>query len=151
MTVKVNDRVAHNRAGRRPSGSRPVASNTAAAVAAWEGFPPHWIRLLASACDNSSQSEVAAKLRKSGPYISRIINNKYPGDMAEAEQLVRGAFGGEDVICPLWGPIPLSSCMRARRRKGHPRNNNHRLHQSHCPKCPINTDHPSEGGEPPCT
>lgn len=139
MFVKVNS----NLRGRRPQNGRPSTSNSDIAAAAW-GAPPHWVCLLASACDSASQTAVAYKLGKSGPYVSRLIRNIYPGDLAEAERLVRAAFGNEDVLCPLWGPIPLSSCMRSRRTNGHPRNQVQRLHAAHCPDCPINTDNSAE-------
>lgn len=117
-----------------------LPTNLAAAAKAWGADMPNWVRLLASACDASNQRDVGTKLGKSSGYISKLINRNYPGDMDEAERLVRATFGNEDVVCPLWGPIPLSSCMRARRRKGLPRNQSHRLHRQHCPTCPINTD-----------
>jgi len=134
MSVKVNRR------GRRPRNGRPSVTNADIVAQEWGAEPPRWIVLLASACDATSQGEVALKLRKSGSYVSRLINNSYPGDMAEAERLVRAAYGNEDVLCPIWGPIPLESCMRNRRRSGPPRNQAQRLFASHCPTCPNNSD-----------
>lgn len=134
MSVKVN------RGGRRPKSGRPSTTNSDVVARTWGANPPRWIVLLASACDASGQTEVAHRLRKSGPYVSRLINNSYPGDMAEAERLVRAAYGNEDVLCPIWGPIPLESCMRNRRRSGPPRNQAQRLFASHCPTCPNNSD-----------
>lgn len=115
-------------------------SNTARAVLAWGDEMPGWVRLLASACDSSNQRIIADRLDRSGPYISRIINAKYTGDYGEAENLVRSVLGQEDVICPLWGAIPLRSCIRQRRYTGPPDNMQRRLHARHCPDCPNNTD-----------
>lgn len=138
MSVKVNRR------GRRPRNGRPTVTNADIVRAEWGDAAPPWIVLLASACDATNQTEVAQQLRKSGSYVSRLINNSYPGDMAEAERLVRAAYGNEDVLCPIWGPIPLDSCMRNRRRNQPPRNQAQRLFANHCPTCPNNSDRPEE-------
>jgi hypothetical protein len=116
------------------------STNAERAVAAWGDEMPAWVRLLASACDIDNQRVVGDRLGKSSGYISRLINRSYAGSYAEAERLVRAAYGGEDVECPLFGPIPLSSCMRARRRKGPPRNQLHHQYASACPTCPNNSD-----------
>lgn len=137
MFVKVNS----NRAGRRPRYGRPSTSNSDIIAAAWGTQPPHWVIILASACDATNQRIAGERIGKSSGYVSRLISNTYPGDLAEAERLVRAAYGNEDVVCPLWGPIPLASCMRSRRRKGQPHNQVERMHARHCPDCPINTDH----------
>lgn len=107
---------------------------------AWGADMPRWVQLLASAADTTSQRAAADRLGKSSPYVSRIIRNDYPGDLAEAEKLVRAAWGQEDVVCPLWGPIPLSSCMTARRRTAPPSSAVHHLYRRACPTCPNNSD-----------
>jgi hypothetical protein len=115
-------------------------TNMQRAIAAWGTELPRWVHLLASACDADNQRVVGDRIGKSSGYVSRLINNSYAGDMGEAERLVRAAYGQEDVVCPLWGLIPLQSCMRNRRRKGQPRNQAHRLFRNHCPTCPNNAD-----------
>lgn len=116
-------------------------SNLDRARAAWGGDLPRWIQLLASACDATSQRAAAERIGKSSPYVSRILRNEYPGDLAEAEKLVRAAWGEEDVVCPLWGQaIPLANCMTARRRDLPARSAIHHLHRRTCPTCPNNTD-----------
>lgn len=122
-------------------------TNLQRAHAAWGPELPPYIRLLASACDASSQRRVADQLGKSSPYISRILSRSYAGSYDEAETLVRAAFGNEDVVCPLWGPIPLASCVRNRRRKAAPQNQAHLLHGATCPTCPNNSDRQSAGEE----
>lgn len=117
-------------------------SNLDRARAAWGADMPRWVQLLASACDTTSQREAGDRIGKSSGYISRILNNRYPGDLGEAEKLVRAAWGAEDVACPLWGPIPLRSCMAARRRTLPPQNSVHHLHRRACPTCPNNSDGP---------
>lgn len=115
-------------------------TNLDRAVAAWGEERPAWVRLLASACDTDNQRVVGDRLGKSSGYISRLINHSYAGSYAEAERLVRATYGEEDVHCPLFGPIPLASCLRNRRRKGPPRHQAHHQYAATCPSCPNNTD-----------
>lgn len=123
------------------STNQALLTNVARARVAWGGdaMPP-WVRLLASACDRTNQRQVGDTLGKSSGYISRVLSRKYEGSYDEAETIVRAAFGNEDVVCPLWGPIPLASCVRNRRRKEAPQNQSHLLHAATCPTCPNNTD-----------
>mgnify|MGYP000964129660 CR=1 FL=1 len=117
-----------------------TTANIRRASAAWGAAMPRWVRLLASACDAGNQRSVGDRLGKSSGYISRLISNTYTGSLEEAERLIRAAYGNEDVVCPLWGSIPLASCMTARRRKQPPTNQQHRLYRAHCPHCPNNSD-----------
>lgn len=116
------------------------ASNIDRARAAWGADMPGWVQLLARACDATSQREAGERIGKSNAYVSRLLNNRYPGDLAEAEKLIRAAWGGEEVDCPIWGLLPLANCMRYRRRTELPINIMHRLHRRHCPSCRHNTD-----------
>jgi hypothetical protein len=118
-------------------------TNLQRACEAWGPTIPAWVRQLAAACDTTTQRAVAALLDKSGGYVSRIVNRKYEGSYSEAETLVRARIGGEGVNCPLFGEIPLASCIRNRRRKGRPVNAAHHLYARTCPACPNNSD----GGE----
>lgn len=119
------------------------STNAERALAAWGDGMPAWVGLLATACDADNQRIVGERLGKSSGYISRLINRSYAGSYEEAERLVRATYGGEDVNCPLFGPIPLASCMRARRRKGPARNQLQKQYAAACPTCTNNTD----GGE----
>lgn len=117
--------------------------------AAWDGTPPRWIKLLADACDRESQKRVAEQLGKSGGYVNRVLYNTYAGSMAEAEKIVLARFASDRVKCPIWPePIPRSSCMRNRRRKGPPRNQFHIMYDRACPKCPMNEDRSRTEEEP---
>jgi len=116
------------------------STNAERAAAAWGENVPAWVQLLATACDADNQRMVGDRLNKSSGYISRLINRSYAGSYEEAERLVRAAYGGEEVTCPLYGPIPLSSCMRARRRKTPARNTLHQQYAATCPTCPNNGD-----------
>jgi hypothetical protein len=121
-------------------------TNLDKAIAAWGSDLPEWLKLLASACDRTSQRIVADRLNVSSPVISKVVRRCYEGgDYQEMETRVRAAFGREDVVCPIWGQaIPLSSCVRNRRRKGAPINHDQRRYARTCPSCPNNTDAPNE-------
>lgn len=113
--------------------------NVERARAAWPDTP-HWVLLLAAASDATSQREAGRRIGRSSGYVSRVLSNTYGGSLAEAEMLVRSAWGAEIVACPLWGDIPLSSCMAHRRRKAPARTSVHHLYRNACPTCPNNTD-----------
>ena len=98
------------------------ATNLDKARAVWGVEPPRWIRLLADACDQSSQTIVAARLAKSSTWVSRIVNRSYAGSYSEAAEQVLARLGAETVPCPIWAavsPIPLISCIRFRRKPLH--------------------------------
>lgn len=128
----------------------PNSTNLERARAAWGDDLPRWVSLLAAACDRTSQRTVAERIESAGfrcssGMISRLINRKYPASYAEPERAVLAVYGGDDVPCPLFGPIPLSSCIRSRRRKGPPRNPAHHKYAAACPTCVNNTDTPGHG------
>ena len=116
------------------------STNAERASAAWGSDMPVWVRLLATACDADNQRVVGERLGKSSGYISRVLSRTYAGSYEEAERLVRATYGGEDVDCPLFGPIPLASCLRARRRKGPARNHLQKQYAATCPTCSNNND-----------
>lgn len=132
-----------------------LSTNMARAIAAWGDDLPRWLHLLAAACDQTTQRSVADRLTAAGfacshGTVSKLINNKYPASCAEPERAVLSVYGGDQVGCPIHGPIPLHSCIRARRRKGPPANFAHHQFARVCPTCPNNTDAPAEaeGTEP---
>lgn len=116
------------------------SSNLAKAEQAWGHPLPDWVRLLADHADRVGQRGVGDRIGRNAATVSRIINACYPGDLAEAEQLIRANLGAEQVACPLWGTIPLASCMSARRRKLPPQNHKHRSERRVCPNCTNNSD-----------
>lgn len=115
-------------------------SNIAAAIHAWGADLPEWVRILADECDRTTQADVADRLSISGSYVNRIIHNRYGASYAEAKQSVLAIIGGREVECPAFGPIPLTSCLRNRRRKGPATNTLQRTFERHCPTCFHNAD-----------
>ncbi len=122
-----------------------IGVNTERAIAAWGSDMPDWVRILADACDRAGQRSVGAKLKRSSGTLSRILNRNYPGSYEEAETLVRATFAADTVACPAFGKIPLSSCVRNRRRKAAPINFMQRQFAETCPSCPLNFDIPQGG------
>lgn len=120
-----------------------LLTNRDKAFASWGADAPAWVLMLADACDRTNQRLVAEKLAKSGGYVSRLINRSYAGSYPEAETQVRAVFGGEDVVCPAFGPMPLKTCVRHRRRE-RPANWMQVQLARTCPACPNNTDRPQE-------
>lgn len=124
-----------------------MSVNLDRAIVAWGVDMPSWVKLLANACDRTNQKAVAERIGKSGGYISRILNRNYAGSYTEAETIVRAVFSDDEVACPLWGLIPLATCIRARRRREPPRNGMHHAHARTCPTCINNTDRPASEEE----
>jgi hypothetical protein len=124
------------------------ATNLQKAWAAW-GNPPEWVQLLAKECDRTSQREVAERLSKSGSYVNRLINRTYPASYAEAEEQVFAVIGARQVECPAFGEIPLTSCIRNRRRKGPATNTLQRTFERHCRNCAQNPDRNQHSGDNP--
>ncbi|KQO58863.1 hypothetical protein [Sphingomonas sp. Leaf257] len=118
-------------------------SNRDKALSAWGADAPAWVLVLADACDRTNQRAVASQLDKSGGYVSRLINRSYAGSYPEAEQLVRATLTEEEVVCPLYGQMPLKTCIRNRRRTKSV-NWLHAQFAGSCPTCPNNTDRPHE-------
>lgn len=114
-------------------------TNLDRAQAAWGIAPPEWVALLARSCDATNQRVVADQLGVSSGYISRVLNNRYPGDLVEAERQVRATFGAERVACPLFGDMALKTCLKNRRRSA-PANWAQVQLARACPDCPLNTD-----------
>lgn len=121
-------------------------TNRDKAVIAWRPDAPAWVLLLAEHCDRTNQRAVADRLGKSSGYVSRLINRSYAGSYPEAEQLVRARFGAEDVMCPVFGTMPLKTCIRHRRR-ARPANWMQLRLAGACPDCPNNTDRPTSEEE----
>jgi hypothetical protein len=98
----------------RPGPRAGVAARTdyvAKAKLAWAGSAPDWILALAEEASRSSAKAVAMRLDYSTSVISTAIANSYPGDLGRLEQIVRGAFMGATVACPVLGEIGRDRCL----------------------------------------
>ena len=110
------------------------------ARAHWPDGVPDWVMVLAQACAETSQRQVAARLDRSPALISQVLRAKYPGDMDAIEEAVRGAWMNASVQCPALGTIPADECQ-AWRRKARRFVNVNALRVSMyraCARCPVN-------------
>lgn len=117
-----------------------LPTNAERAAMVWGDPPPRWVRLLAEACDRSSQRAVGEKIGRTGAWISRVLLRRDGPDFAEAEQLVMARLAEARVDCPVAGDIPLTACVRNRRRRGLPASWLDRRFRHACPDCRRNTD-----------
>lgn len=84
---------------------------------AWGSEMPDWVRALAAACDETSQSKVAKALVNSPTVISRVLGRTYPGNMKKIEEKVRGRFLSEQVRCPVLQDISRQRCIAEQEKK----------------------------------
>lgn len=106
----------------------------------WAAPLPDWVEALARACTETSQNKVAARLGRSAALVSTVLRNRYGGDMAAVEELVRGHLLAETVNCPSLGVLPLHEC-RAWRAKARAFQNTNALRVRMwraCQMCPRN-------------
>jgi hypothetical protein len=88
----------------------------AKAESAWGKRLPDWVRVLAEEANRTSGSRAAARIGLSGALVSNVIADKYPGDMARVEGIVRGALMGLTVECPVLGEIRRDQCLAEQRK-----------------------------------
>jgi hypothetical protein len=79
---------------------------------------PPFIKALVSACDQTSQNQVAKRLGYSGAVVSQVIRNSYPGDMTRVETQVRMILIGNVVDCPALGEIQELDCHNWQEQAG---------------------------------
>ncbi len=108
------------------------------ARAAWGDTAPGWIIRLAEACAETSQNKVAARLNVSPTMISQVLSKKYPGSLQGIEELCRGEFERQTVLCPVLGEIAPVACRRWQHKADRLRtgnNQNARMFRA-CRACP---------------
>lgn len=116
---------------------------------AWGAPTPDWIEALVRACDESSQNNVARRLGYSGAVVSQVLRNRYPGDIAGIERLVRANLMLEKLSCPALGVIKLSECLKHRASaEDFVRRNPLAVQMRRaCLRCPIHTSGDDDGRE----
>jgi hypothetical protein len=92
-------------------GRKSLTDFVAKARAAWGDAQPDWVAIVAEEANRTSVKAVADRIGRSSALVSNVIANKYPGDMAAVEELVRGALMGATVACPVLGEIGLLQCL----------------------------------------
>jgi hypothetical protein len=117
-----------------------MSANMKSAVAAWGDAMPQWVAVLAQECDQSSQSAVAAKLKRSAPLVNQVLKNKYKGDLQTTADCVLGVFSNGTIACPELGNIPSNKCHEWRKKARKFSSANHLRVQMYraCRNCPLN-------------
>lgn len=105
----------------------------------WGESMPDYVEVLALECDRSTQSAVAKRLNRSATLVSNVLRNKYSGDMAAVEDVVRGVFMGRSVTCPALGNISTAACRDWRAKgKTFSNENSERVRMfKACRNCPL--------------
>ncbi|HED35065.1 MAG TPA: XRE family transcriptional regulator [Gammaproteobacteria bacterium] len=83
---------------------------------AWGESIPHWVLVLAQACDSNSQSHVANEIRYSTAVVNTVLKNTYKGSLKAIEQAVEGAFLSATVECPVIGTLASNDCLENQRK-----------------------------------
>lgn len=120
-------------------GPRPGASNVdyvSKARAAWGADAPEWVLALARLAEENGQKAAGEAIGYSGSTISELISNKYRGDIARLEQMVRGALMGATVLCPVLGEIGQDQCRHEQARPFVATNSTRAMLRRECRRCP---------------
>ncbi|MEL6586789.1 MAG: hypothetical protein AAFQ50_09020, partial [Pseudomonadota bacterium] len=82
----------------------------------WGHDAPDWVKALADACDESSQSKVSRQIGLSSSVISQTLRGTYPGSMRNVEEQVSGALLSVTVACPILGDLATHVCRDWRKK-----------------------------------
>jgi hypothetical protein len=58
-----------------------------------------------------SQTLVARELGVSGAVVSYLLADKYPGNVEQMADRIRGKYLGATVRCPVYGTLPRNNCL----------------------------------------
>ncbi len=70
-----------------------------------------WYELLNSKVEKLGRRQVENDTGMSRTTLSQVLNNKYPGNMANIEKAVITAYANLNVVCPVLGEIPVKRCL----------------------------------------
>jgi len=93
------------------TGKRPDTTMTQKALAGW-GEVPDWVDALATLADEEGLLGAEKRIGYSRSTLSTVIANKYRGDIARVEEMIRGALLSAVVECPVLGQIGRDRCLR---------------------------------------
>lgn len=97
-----------------------------------------WLAVLAAECKKKSQQAVARFLGYSPSVINQALNGKYQGDLYKLEEIVRGAYMGKTVPCPVIRDLPRHQCIKWQGNLLSTRNPLRAWFEHACPDCPHN-------------
>ncbi|MBF0417016.1 MAG: hypothetical protein HQL86_02060 [Magnetococcales bacterium] len=91
-------------------------NNLVTAQKSWGETMPTWVRELARACDETSQSRSAREIGYAVAVVNQVLLNKYKGSLSRVEAQVKAVFMGEMVDCHALGEIPALACEAWRKK-----------------------------------
>lgn len=118
-----------------PIKNGPTAIETIATH--WGDSAPVWVRLLATACDETSQKKTAVKISRSSALVNQVLKGKYPGDLTDVQNRVEKVFGIK-IPCPELGDIEGAACLVNQQKKYNPANHAAVSLFVACRRCPHN-------------
>lgn len=83
---------------------------------------PAWLTVLREQVALHGQRAVANEIGYSKALVSQVLSGKYSGDLHKVAQMVRGAYMGDTVFCPILGDLPLHQCLQYQARPYRPSN-----------------------------
>jgi len=81
------------------------------AALAWGEAMPEEVRILATFADARSATKAAEAIGYSPAVVSHLFANRYPGDLPNVFERIRGALMGHEVTCPVLGDIRRDRCL----------------------------------------
>jgi hypothetical protein len=135
------------------SGTSSPRQAMATASAAWGNDLPEWVSVLATACDRSSQNNVAKKMGYSASVISAVLNQCYKGAYNAVEQTIRGKLMSETLECPILGALKQDICLAHQKRAMNPNPNSglrmqvSRACRGGCPHSRLPNRNATDGGQ----
>ena len=105
----------------------------------WGDAAPEWVVKFAKACDETSQKEMAQKIRRSPALVKQVLKNKYPGRVDHVQSDVEKILNNQMVVCPLLGSLDFQQCL-SNQNMPLDCTNAHRVQLfKACRKCPHNS------------
>lgn len=95
-----------------------------------------WLEALRVRCDATSQQKVGKELNYSAAVINQVLKGTYRGDVSKVEMIVRGAYLGETVGCPVIGELEKNICIENQQREFSPTNSTRVKLYRACQTCP---------------
>lgn len=87
-----------------------------------------------------SQAKVGKMLGYSSATISQVLSGSYQGTLDSFLARVEEVFGTREISCPILGAIPLSRCVKERRREFSTANPQRVQLYRACRSCEFNTE-----------
>ncbi|MCD1597895.1 helix-turn-helix domain-containing protein [Rheinheimera aquimaris] len=97
-----------------------------------------WLELLRQKCEELGRRKVEADLGISKTTLSQILNEKYPGSLANMAAKVTDAYSSDKVQCPVLGSITVQRCATEQSKPFAATNPQRVKLWKACQSCPLN-------------